>query len=104
MLERIKAAVDAVTRERLNKKLLRQHVHGWEPLDYTWTVAASDWITADCVMPVWDGSVDGTLATNTWSSVFEPADPGIIWDRLDNGVPYDTSSRYTYTNGNMLVW
>ena len=82
MLERIKAAVDAVERKRATRRLLMEHLEYFVPI---WSVSA-------------DGRLVANIVANTWSNSVDSADTGIIWDRWDNGAPYDTSTKYDYTD------
>lgn len=111
MLERIKAAVDAVTRERAAKKLLRQHEAVWNPLEYEWevdtdwTVKASD-LVVEPYMPIWKDSADGTMFADRWHRVvyYEQPNYAITEASLNNGEIYYDAPRYTYTNIDMPVW
>lgn len=106
MLERIKAAVEAVEKVRTNKRFVREHLDVWDPLEYTWTVKPSDW-PVEPYTPVWSGSEDGTMVADTWHRVVYYAQPIYKCSdiSLDTGEFYDTDMyTYTHTNIDMPVW
>lgn len=118
MLERIKAAVDAVERERVARKLLKQCADVWDPSRYEWEVEASDW-GVKLSTPIWRVSEDGTLVPDTYRRMIYSTDtgmfyttatsamsPGVYTDvRMDHGEFYDTATHDWRThNIDMPVW
>ena len=112
MLERIKAAVDAVAKERVARKLLKQDV--WDPLNYAWSAEVSDW-GVKLSTPVWRVSEDGTMVADTYRRVIYSTDTDMFYTtdtstmspgvRLDTGEFYDTGTyNWRTDNIDMPVW